>query len=112
MFFGVTATRTFQYGYQLSYQCQADNWYAYINNGQYDDEQQGKLVAALIAAQEREFDSMLPAGSFWHPHTSEISFPDGAGDLADFGCVQDAMEAAFDRTAARYDDIEREALGQ
>ena len=112
----MTATTTLaRNGGSLSYPVQVDGWYSYINDGPYTEEQQDKLADALMAAQEREFDAMLPPGCFWHPHTSEVTGPADAdldSALAGFADIDAAMEAACERVTARFDEIEREALGR
>jgi hypothetical protein len=101
-------TTTLARGSDLSYQQQAETWLNYINNGEYSGDQEDKLTTALTAAQETEFNALLPAGCHWHPHTGEIIGPVGTELGID---IADAMETAFQKVMDRFDAIEREALG-
>lgn len=106
-----TSTVLARGGEELSYAEQIAGWYAYINNGEYTDEQQDKLADALMAAQVDAFNAMLPGDCFWHPHTSEITGP-AAADLSSLGSVDDAMREACAQVTAQFDAIESKALGQ
>jgi hypothetical protein len=108
-------------GGSLSYDEQITGWSAYIDAGDYSDDQRTTLVAALMNAQREEFNALLPEGCVWFPRTSEVIGPvdtDLAAALADLQAGQgddtldDAMEMACERVIARFDLIEREALGQ
>src|SRR5260370_8864148 len=108
-------------GESLSFHVQIEGWYAYINGGDYAQEQQEALASALMAAQESEFDALLPDGCYWSPRVSEVTGPVGT-DLeaalasASTGrhesAVDDAMELARHRAVARFAAINREALRQ
>lgn len=117
----MTSTTLARNGESLSLQIQIDGWYAYINAGDYTEEQHEKLASALMAAQEREFDALLPDDCHWSPHTSEVTGPVGTDLEAALApaatgrhesAVDDAMELACERVVARFDAIEREGLRQ
>ncbi|GGM82805.1 hypothetical protein GCM10012275_61630 [Longimycelium tulufanense] len=99
-----------------------NDWYAYINNGLYTQDQQEKLVRALLAEQQRELEDLLPDGFAWLPSTSEIIGPvdaeldlDAALEAARSGqrddVIRDVLEVVFNKVAARFEEIEREVLG-
>ncbi len=117
----MTSTTLARNGGSLSFDVQIEGWYAYINGGDYTQDQQEALASALMAAQKGEFDALLPGGCYWSPRASEVTGPVGT-DLeaalasASTGrhesAVDDAMELACERVVARFDAIEREALRQ
>lgn len=105
----MTTTAVLWRGSELSYAENVDGWYAYINGGDYLGDQQGKLTGAPMAAQEDEFDDLLPDNCFWHPHTSEITGPvDAVLDID----LNEAMREACQVVIDRFEEIEREALGK
>jgi hypothetical protein len=91
-----------------------------IDGGDYTSDQADTLAEALMAAQEKEFDALLPPGCFWSPCVSEVTGPAGVGLEAALGplasgqgesAVDDVMELARERAIAQFAEIERETLG-
>lgn len=104
----MTTTTVLAKNYKLGRDYQIDGWYGYINGGDYTDEQQSALVEALMDAQEREFDALLPENCFWFPYVSEIHGPTDA-TLAGLD-LDELMEQAANTVQGRYDQIEAKAL--
>jgi hypothetical protein len=116
-----TMTTLARNGVSLSYDVQAKGWYAYIDQGGYNGEQQAALVDGLMAAQREETDSLLPDGCTWVPRIGEVIGPAGVDLEAALAPIStghhddglgDMMELACERVIARFDAIERKALGQ
>jgi hypothetical protein len=116
----VTPSARLACGASLDYSVQASGWYAYIHDGGYTEEQRDRLAGALMAAQEKEFDALLPDGCYWSPHVPEITGPAGRdleAALAPLAAgrhdsaIDDVMELACERVTARFAEIERTALG-
>jgi hypothetical protein len=105
----MTTTTLARNGITLGLQYQVDGWYGYVNDGDYDDAQQAKLVPALVAAQEKEFDALLPDGCHWFPRLGEVQGP--VGTSLDGYDLDALMEQASSAVADRYAEIEREVLG-
>lgn len=95
--------------YKLNIAYQSDNWHSYINIGSYTDEQQDALVGALMEAQVEEFNSLLPEGCYWFPHLGEIHGPTTA--TLEGIDLDEALKAAADAVAERFEEIETGALG-
>lgn len=104
-----TTTVIARNGSSLSGDTQAAGWAAYINGGDYTDEQQASLVEALMAAQRAEFEARLPEGCHWYPTLSEVHGPVGT-DIDDID-LDDLMGEAVEVVAGRYEQIEAETLG-
>jgi hypothetical protein len=105
----MTTTTLARDGFTLNRQYQSDGWAGYVNDGGYDDAQQAKLVPALMAAQEKEFDALLPDGCHWFPRLSEVQGP--VGTSLDGYDLDVLMEQASKAVADRFSEIEREVLG-
>lgn len=104
----MTTTTVLAKNYKLGRDYQIDGWYGYVNGGDYSDSQQGTLVDALMDAQESEFDNLLPDDCFWYPRLSEIHGPVSA--RLEGEDLDDLMEQASNAVAARFEQIEAEAL--
>lgn len=105
----VTVTTATTYGADFSHDKQVDGIHAYINGGDYSDEQQDKLVDAMMAALREEVDELLPEDASWQPATSEFIHPVG-GDLPEHEEMREIFEAAWSAVEARFGAIETEAL--
>lgn len=104
----MTTTTVLARNYKLGRDYQIDGWYGYINGGDYPDDQQAALVEALMDAQESEFDKLLPDGCFWFPRLSEIHGPISA--TLEGLDLDELLEQASNAVAARFEQIEAEAL--
>jgi prevent-host-death family protein len=105
----MTVTTATTYGADFSSDKQTDGIYAYINGGDYSEEQQGKLVDAMMAALREEVDALLPEDVSWQPATSEFIHPVG-DELPEHEEMREIFEAAWSAVEARYGAIEAEAL--
>ena len=105
----MTTTTVLARTYKLSIAYQGDGWYSYINNGEYTSEQQDALVEALMGAQVEELNNRLPQGCYWLPRLGEIHGPITA--TLDGINLDEALAAAADAVAARFQEIEARVLG-
>ncbi|TMS00204.1 hypothetical protein [Nonomuraea basaltis] len=104
----MTTTTVLARNYTLGRDYQVDGWMSYINNGEYTDDQQGALAEALMDAQEREFDNLLPDDCHWFPHLSEIHGPIDA--TLEGLELDELLEQASNAVTERFDEIEAETL--
>lgn len=102
-------TKTLTRNYKLSYAYHADGWYAYIRDGAYTAKERDMLVEALIGAQVEELNRRLPGGCHWVPRLGEIHGPTTA--TLDGINLDEALAAAADAVAERFEDIEAKVLG-
>lgn len=104
----MTTTTVLAKNYKLGRDYQIDGWYGYINGGDYSDDQQATLVDALMDAQESEMDKLLPEDCYWFPRLSEIHGPTSA--TLEGLDLDELLERASNAVAARFEQIETEAL--
>jgi hypothetical protein len=97
------------YGATFSQQAQMDGILAHINGGDYTDDQQGRLSQALFDAHRDEVDERLPQGVTWQPTTSEFLHPVNV-EIPERDEMEEIFREAWQAVAARYDEIEAEAL--
>lgn len=106
----MTTTTATTYGAEFSQQEQADGILAYINGGDYTQQQQTALAGAMMAALGEEVDRLLPNDVSWHPATSEFVHPVDSDSLPDREAMTDLFHRAWEALEGRFDAIEREAL--
>ena len=105
----MTTTTVLARTYKLSYAYHADGWRHYIKDGAYTNEERDALVNALIRAQVKEFNRLLPKGCRWIPRLGEIHGPANVSlDGIDFDL---ALATAADAVAERFEAIEAKVLG-
>jgi len=104
----MTTTTVLARNYRLGRAYQAEGWYAYIKDGAYTNEERNALVDALIRAQVKAFNRLLPKGCYWNPRLGEIHGPATASlDGIDLDLV---LAMAADAVAERFEKIETKVL--
>lgn len=101
-------TTSYSLGYKFSRDYIADGWYNTINNGDLTSEQQDALVAALVDAQVRAFEALLPDSYYWLIDTSELQYP--VGDDAELGDLKDLLEQSTETVMEQLPEIEAKVL--
>ena len=84
-------------------------WSDYIHEADYTDNQNDAMGDALLAAQETEFDALLPEDCQWFRHTGEIIGPAGTELPSD---LDELMREACEAVIAQYETIEAAVLGE
>lgn len=101
----VTTTTT-TYGADFGQQVQADSILAYINGGDYREDQATQIFEALFRAFRAEVDERLPEGVSWQPSTSAFVHPVDV-EMPEHEAMTEVFTAAWQAVEARWpEDIE------
>lgn len=104
----MTMTST-TYGAEYGATSQTNGIHAYIDGGDYTDEQTKELVESLMETLRACVDERLPDGIWWSLETSEFIHPVGA-DMPDRETVAGIFTASWAEVESVFDELERRVL--